>query len=112
MRYDSELKAAYPGPYKGFLMIKCEKCGKVKGFCAKRDLYEFRCECGSETQIENLIPMYMNCPNCGGRFKYRTNIRDKKLTRKCLSCDSPIDLILNKNETAYTTEGDRPPRGR
>lgn len=47
------------GPYKGFLLIVCEECGAVKAFCAKRETYSFRCdECGYETPLENLRPMY------------------------------------------------------
>lgn len=55
------------GPYKGFLLIVCEECGAVKAFCAKRETYSFRCdECGYETPLENLRPMYMHCKCAGG----------------------------------------------
>lgn len=59
------------GPYKGFLLIVCEECGAVKAFCAKRETYSFRCdECGYETPLENLRPMYMHC-KCGKSFRYK-----------------------------------------
>ena len=76
------------GPYKGFLLIVCEECGAVKAFCAKRETYSFRCdECGYETPLENLRPMYMHC------------------THTCLRCKAPVDMELNRRGTAYVTVG-------
>lgn len=40
-----------PDEYKGFLMIKCEKCGEIKGFCAKTPISEYRCQCGGKTKL-------------------------------------------------------------
>lgn len=90
--------------YKGFLLIRCEKCGRVKAYCAKYPTAAHRCECGQSTELEDLIPVYAEC-KCGGEFKYRTNIRDPQITIDCLKCNAPIDLELNKRETAYVTIG-------
>lgn len=90
--------------YKGFLLIRCEKCGRVKAYCAKYPTSAHRCECGHSTELEDLIPVYAVC-KCGGEFKYRTNIRDPQITIDCLKCSAPIDLELNKRETAYVTIG-------
>ncbi len=94
------------GPYKGFLIIRCEECGRIKGFCTKNSTYSFKCsECGHETTLEGLKPLFVNCDKCGGTFKYMTNIREKEFTWDCLTCGSPVDVQLNKKETAYATVG-------
>ena len=91
------------GPYRGFLMIQCEECGAVKAFCAKRELYGFRCDaCRHETPLENLRPMFMRC-KCGREFRYRTNLTVPQFTHECLECKSPVDMKLNYMGTAYVT---------
>lgn len=95
------------GPYRGFLMVQCEGCGRVKGFCAKRETYGFRCDdCGEVTPLERLRPMYLRC-KCGKEFRYKTNLTDKQFTWECLGCHAPVDLMLNARGTAYVTVGDR-----
>lgn len=93
------------GPYKGFLMIQCEECGEVKGFCARKETYVFRCDkCGHRTPLTDLKPMYMNC-KCGDSFRYKTNITDDSFKRNCLSCGASVDMVLNQKGTAYITPG-------
>ena len=100
--YKGKLQDGY---YKGFLIIRCEECGQVKAFCARKEIVFFRCDkCGHQTFLHDLKPLYMNC-ECGEKFRYKTNITDRILTRKCLSCDAPIDMELNKSGTAYVTIG-------
>ncbi|MBE6014751.1 MAG: hypothetical protein E7241_05225 [Lachnospiraceae bacterium] len=93
------------GPYKGFLIIKCEKCGEIKGFCTKQETYAFRCEeCGHETALEELKPLYVEC-GCGAHFRYMTNIDMEELKWECLTCHTPLDIHINKRRTAYVTAG-------
>lgn len=72
-----------PG-YTGFLYVKCEECGNAKGFCAKKPLQEYRCECG-----EN--------------FKYRTNLTDGTASMNCVHCGSPVDLEFHDKKGVYQT---------
>ena len=95
------------GPYKGFLMVKCEECGAVKAFCAKRETYGFKCDkCGAQTPLEKLRPMFMRC-KCGKEFRYKTNLTEKYVTHTCISCHAPVDMELNRRETAYVTIEER-----
>ena len=95
------------GPYKGFLLVVCEECGAVKAFCAKRETYSFRCqECGHETTLEGLRPMFMHC-KCGKSFRYKTNAETEAITHSCLDCKAPVDMELNGKGTAYVTIGVR-----
>lgn len=94
------------GPYKGFLIIKCEECGEVKGFCAKRETYSYKCQCGHETLLEKLRPLHLHC-KCGRYFRYRTNLTEEKTAFPCLECGEPVELELNMRKTAYVTVGVR-----
>lgn len=90
--------------YSGFLLIKCDKCGKVKAFCSKGKMTSYNCDCGHETHLNNLRPLYLRC-KCGSEFKYKTNFQTSEFTHNCLSCGKPVNLRLNSRKTAYVTIG-------
>lgn len=94
-----------PEEYKGFLMIKCEKCGNIKGFCAKTPISEYTCSCGGKTKLHGLKMVHLHC-KCGSYFKYKTNITDERFEYNCLECGSPVDLELNSRRNTYVTVGD------
>lgn len=87
--------------YKGFLLIECDACGKVRGFYAKYPQSVYHCQCGCQTILKNLRPMFPKCAKCGNTFKYMTNITKQEHTYNCLDCGSPIDMVLNKSGSAY-----------
>jgi ribosomal protein S27E len=87
--------------YKGFLLIECKGCGNVRGFYAKYPQSVYHCQCGCKTKLEGLRPMFPKCAKCGNTFKYMTNITKPDYTYNCLDCGSPIDMVLNKNGSAY-----------
>lgn len=91
-------------PYRGFMYIKCEKCGREKAYCAKIPRFDHRCECGHHTELMNLKPAHVNC-KCGGSFTYMTNIQDDGFTMPCFNCGSKVDMVLNGRETAYIAFG-------
>lgn len=90
--------------YNGFLYVKCEKCGKVKGFNSVKELKEYHCsECGADTVfIEELKPLYVNC-ECGKTFKYLTNLKEKMFDITCLNCGTPVAVKWNEKKELYET---------
>lgn len=91
-----------PEEYRGFLLIKCKHCGKIKGFCAKTPISEFTCSCGGKTELYGLKPAHLHC-KCGSSWKYKTNITDETFEYNCLNCGSPVDLELNSRRNTYVT---------
>ncbi|MDO4439234.1 MAG: hypothetical protein Q4B86_07320 [Eubacteriales bacterium] len=97
------------GPYKGFLLIKCDGCGKLYGFHAKQVTYSAICnECGEVTLLEKMRPVHLECDNCGHYYSYLTNIRTREFTYRCNNCESPVDMELNLKKMRYHTLGHDP----
>lgn len=91
-----------PEEYRGFLLIKCKHCGKLKGFCAKTPISEFACDCGGKTELYGLKAAHLHC-KCGSNWTYKTNVTDEAFDYNCLNCGSPIDLELNSRRNTYVT---------
>ena len=88
--------------YKGFLYIKCDACGKMKGYCARTPTKESRCDCGCVTPHKDLKPLYVKC-KCGENFKYMTNLTDDTATMSCIHCGAPVDLEYHGKKGVYET---------
>lgn len=88
--------------YKGFLYIKCEKCGVTKGYCTSRPLHYHKCGCRHNTPLVDLATVKANC-KCGESFTYKTNIVEPYFTMNCMACGNPIELELDGNGTSYVT---------
>lgn len=88
--------------YGGFLYIKCPDCGKVKGFCAKARISNFRCDCGSLTRLEQLVPLYLNC-ECGRNARYLTNMEEPAFDVACYDCGNPVAVEWNPKKKQYET---------
>ncbi len=88
--------------YRGFLYIKCEKCGITKGYKTTRPLTFHKCVCRHNTHLYDLATVKANC-KCGKTFTYQTNIVDPQFSMNCMACGSPIDLELDKSGKAYVT---------
>lgn len=87
--------------YKGFLYIKCEACGKIKGFCTK-GISGHTCTCGHVTPLKNLRPLQVNC-QCGRSFKYLTNLEDEMFDIPCVECGNPVAVSWNPKKKLYQT---------
>lgn len=89
--------------YTGFLLIRCEHCGEVRGFCAKKPIETYFCNhCKGKTVLRDIKLMYQEC-ECGGSFKYRTNLTEKYVANKCLHCGRLVEMRLNGRGTTYVT---------
>lgn len=95
-----------PRKYKGFLLIKCQHCGKLRAFCAKTPIDTYICDCGGKTPIQNLVPAGAYC-KCGKVWTYRTNADDHLIEVNCIECGNPIDLVWNERRGKYVTLQDR-----
>lgn len=102
-----EKKEDAPSPvakpeFKGFLYIKCEECGKFKGFMPKSPISEYRCDCGHTTPLKDMRVLKAEC-KCGQKFKYLTNAKDNVISMDCFNCGSPIDLEYHDKKQEYVT---------
>ena len=90
--------------YSGFLYLKCKECGEIRGFCPKKRIEIYRCsECGAETQFsEELRPLYVNC-ECGGKYKYMTNMTEEAFDVRCIECGNPVAVKWNEKKQIYET---------
>ena len=88
--------------YRGFLYLKCEECGKQKGFMPKIPITKYRCDCGHITYLKDMKAMRVSC-KCGAKFKYTTNIKDSTVSIDCYNCGSPVDLEYHERKHEYLT---------
>lgn len=86
--------------YKGFLYIKCSKCGEVKAFCSKAPLKYCQCGCGNREELHDLVPVYPRC-ECGRTYKYLTNMEDAVFDIDCINCGSPMSVQWNAKKRVY-----------
>ncbi len=90
--------------YTGFLYIRCPKCGKERGMCAKFPMSEYTCrDCGKKTELENLHKVHFTC-ECGKYFSYFTNIEDDMFEIACLDCGTPNTVFKNPKTGDYSDE--------
>ncbi len=99
-----ELSASASPKYKGFLRIKCPKCGKIKDFYMKKESDHYHCDdCGARTEFAKpLVPLWVHC-ECGRRFRYLTNMTDPMFDINCLDCGAPVAVKWNENMQVYET---------
>lgn len=90
--------------YRGFLYIKCPKCGNIKGFYMKKESDHYHCDaCGARTEFEKpLSLLWVHC-ECGGSFKYMTNMTEPMFDINCLECGAPVAVKWNGNKHLYET---------
>lgn len=90
--------------YKGFLRIRCDVCGEIRGFNAKKMIRSSWCPCGEYTPLIDLDEIFAVCSVCGHTWHYQTNNTDPLDEIMCLSCGAPITLERDKRGN-YRTIG-------
>lgn len=85
----------YPRPYKGFLFIRCEECGTDKSFFTRNFISHFSCECGHTAPLGSLIKAHVNCPDCGNKVTFLTNVKDEQFDMECINCHSTVNMKYN-----------------
>lgn len=91
------VKQGKPDGYKGFLYLRCERCGEEHAFNVKTPINDYVCgKCGGVTMLQNLHRAYFHC-ECGREWKYHTNIDARLLETTCINCNSPMVAEQDKN---------------
>lgn len=90
--------------YRGFMYLKCPKCGTVKGFNSTKEIKGYHCfECGADTDFsDGLEELYVNC-ECGKHFKYMTNMEELIFDINCIECGNPVAVKWNEKKQIYET---------
>lgn len=91
-----------PEYVKGFIIPKCEKCGKVGFLFSKERSSSYECSCGHVTAFHDMKPVYMDC-QCGEHFKYMANLQTATFKYKCVNCGEETELSMNSRRNAYIT---------
>ncbi|GKH02828.1 hypothetical protein CE91St54_42000 [Hungatella hathewayi] len=96
--------AAEPKGYKGFLYIKCRKCGEVHAFCTRERINGSICPCcGARTFFtEPLKVMRIYC-ECGLYTRYMTNLKEEMFDANCINCGSLVAVKYNSRKNRYET---------
>ena len=94
----------YKARNSGFLSVKCEKCGDIRGFYSKEPIQYNRCkQCDRKTVLTDLAPVILKCCYCESRAVISTNMTERVITVNCPFCRAPVDMELDRSGTAYRT---------
>ncbi|WP_157833849.1 hypothetical protein [Ruminiclostridium josui] len=90
--------------YTGGLIVKCRKCGLIRGFFTHKPIDHYHCfECGKYTPLPpELRAVEVRC-ECGKFFKYQTNITDPAFDATCVECGAPVAVGYNEKLGRYLT---------
>lgn len=100
--------------YRGFVFLRCPKCGKERAFCAKEPLTRYVCrDCGASSELPPPTRAYIHC-ECGNTARYMTNITDWCFDIPCIRCGAPCAVEYHAGKRIYVPAGSlgvrRPPK--
>lgn len=92
--------------YRGFLLIRCEACGKVYAYNAREETREFTCrDCGHVTPLRDMTVAELHCPDCKKTWTYKTNLTDAEVFCRCIACGADMRSRWNAKLKRYAPQG-------
>lgn len=77
----------------------CARCGR-EGL--KRNMTTLNVKINRAGSFKKLCHLFMHC-KCGEDFRCKTNITRPTISHTCIVCKAPVDMEINKKNTAYVT---------
>lgn len=87
-------------PIRGFFYLKCDACGKIKGFYTKEYLEHHECTCGQRNDVLGARLAYFSC-KCGHKLRYHTNMPGQSFEMICHNCGAPVDMELSHRDGVF-----------
>lgn len=92
--------------YRGFLLIRCEACGKVCAYNARKETREFTCrDCGHVTPLRDMAVAELRCPDCKKSWVYKTNLTDAEVFSGCVACGADMRSRWSTKLKRYAPQG-------
>ena len=89
--------------YRGFMYIKCQKCGREVGRYQRNNILFWKCNCGAKTQFDDPLVPLMVSHECGLRIQYKTNKTEPMFEMTCFDCGAPVTVEWDAKRQLYKT---------
>ena len=88
--------------HKGFLIIRCEKCGRERAFRSRAGTAAHRCfECRWTNVLRDMAAVRMKCQNCGKEWTYKTNSTQAEVAACCVACGTEMTAVWSPTDRQY-----------
>lgn len=90
---------------KGFMHIKCSRCGGTHTFYAKERVEKYyctKCDKGTDLHPDTMRRAYTRC-KCGNEAYYWTNSVEGEFDIPCINCGAPVSVAWNSKKKCYET---------
>ncbi len=85
--------------------MKCQNCGKIYAYNARSETTESVCrDCGHTTPLRMLAQALFDCPKCGTKWTYKTNLLGAEATCRCIQCGTEMRARWHKNLRKYVPQ--------
>lgn len=90
--------------YRGYMHLKCDKCGRIQSFNSHEEIEERECNCGHIIPLYHLKRISYQCSTCGKDYTYWTNREELDFDIVCKDCKSKNIVRYNADLDAYENE--------